>query len=374
MNEMNKTVDMAMEAEILHGVTEKWTVKQATLMAKRKQLTFENPRQRSYVWERFRKAGLIDSILRGYPIPAFYTRKVDGVYDFLDGKQRMSAISGFVNNEYALTVLPPFAYISDETGERAVTDITGKYFSELPVELQDMVKDYVLDVHYYDGINERQIATMFQKLNSGKPLSTKDKNIANAIDLAHLMELGEHPMFSTFYNDNFIAGKKHLAIIMKVWVMLNSDLHNISYDSKTFNDIMANTIVTAEQGARLNKVFDMLNEVYGFIGNYYDDKDAKRIRKRLTGELHLVAFSEFVAKAIDEGISDEALTKFFCYFYGGEEKSISPAYNETCTNATARNTRVLTRHVELLNAWNDFFHVDTPATNVDDGNEQITIE
>lgn len=373
MNEL-KIMSIAEEDEALHGVTEKWTVKQAMLMNKRNTLIFDNPRQRSYVWERFRKADLIDSILRGYPIPSFYTRRIDGVYDFLDGKQRMSAICGFLNDEYALTVMKPYAYTDDETGERKVIDITGKQFSELPIELQDIIKSYVLDVYYYDGITERQITTMFKKLNNGKPLSVKDKNIANAIDLPHLMKLGENAMFRAFYKENFIAAKKHISIIMKVWCMLNQDMMKISFESRIFNDVMANTVVSKEQGEELMKTFDMLYEVYNFIGSIIEGEKATRnMRKKLIGELHLVSFAWFVRKAVQENIEDEQLARFFCQFYGGEGKSVSDTYNSACTNSTAKNRNIRIRHTELLKAWNQFFGIDDSDIAYDDGDNQIVM-
>lgn len=364
MNEMmNGTVMTLSEEDArLHEITEKWTIKQAALMNKRGTLTFENPRQRSYVWERFRKADLIDTILRAYPIPAFYTKKENGVYDFLDGKQRMSAICGFINDEYALTVMRPFGYVDDESGEDKVVDITGKKFSELPEELKDIIRSYTLDVRYYEGITDRQVTTMFKKLNNGKPLSAKDKNIANAIDLKHLMEIGENPLFSILYKENFLNAKKHLSIIMKIWAMLYMELDKVSFESRVFNPIMANTIISEEQGEEMQKVFNALYDAYGQIDRFAGD-DAAKIKKKIRGELHIVSIAWFIRYAMNHGIEDEEIAKFICHFYGGDNKSISEVYNDASSSSTAKNINIRRRHNELMKEVCNFFSIEEADVN-----------
>ena len=55
-----------------------------------------------------RKARLIDSILRGYPIPLILFAEFVGddgrtYYEVLDGMQRLNAIVGFIENEYPVS-------------------------------------------------------------------------------------------------------------------------------------------------------------------------------------------------------------------------------------------------------------------------------
>ena len=74
-------------------------------------IDFDHIIQRSYVWEPSRKTGLIESMIIGYPIPAVYAKRIsDGsgkkgsnIYSIMDGKQRLSTIKQFLNDEFALT-------------------------------------------------------------------------------------------------------------------------------------------------------------------------------------------------------------------------------------------------------------------------------
>lgn len=59
--------------------------------------------QREYVWEERQKTRLIESVLLGIPLPAFYfNQEVDGSYQIVDGVQRLSTIAAFMENEHIL--------------------------------------------------------------------------------------------------------------------------------------------------------------------------------------------------------------------------------------------------------------------------------
>ena len=59
--------------------------------------------QRDYVWNNQQKIRLIESILLGIPLPAFYfNQESDGSFQIVDGVQRLSTISSFMNNGYTL--------------------------------------------------------------------------------------------------------------------------------------------------------------------------------------------------------------------------------------------------------------------------------
>lgn len=49
---------------------------------------------------------LIESILMGIPLPLIYVKEDEkGVYLIVDGKQRLSTLFSFINNEFALDKL-----------------------------------------------------------------------------------------------------------------------------------------------------------------------------------------------------------------------------------------------------------------------------
>ena len=71
---------------------------------KNDQIDLHPPYQRNFVWTLKDQKQLIDSIMRGYPLPNFiiYLRK-DGSYEMVDGQQRATTISKYVKNEFPNT-------------------------------------------------------------------------------------------------------------------------------------------------------------------------------------------------------------------------------------------------------------------------------
>ena len=63
--------------------------------------------QRGLVWSAAQQALLIDSILRGFDVPKIFLRKLpDGnprLFSVIDGKQRLTAIWRFLNDESTVT-------------------------------------------------------------------------------------------------------------------------------------------------------------------------------------------------------------------------------------------------------------------------------
>ncbi len=342
---------------MLNKMSITWNCKQVVNMMKKGKCSFDNIIQRSYVWEKARKSDLIHSMIEGYPVPPFYTRRIAGVYDFLDGKQRMDAISGFINDEYELTNLPMVSYEPMDANESIELDISSMKFSELPEELQDVILGYSLTIYYYEDITTEQIATMFRKLNNGKPLSTKERNIASCTDIEKVTEIGEHNLFKTIITAKGLTNRKQIPLVMKIWCMLNQE--EVSFESKNFNKVMEETIISKEQNEEIRKVLDALEEVYILIGEKKEKAEARMLRRKFASETHLISFVPFVKKALEEEMAIEVLTDFFCHFYGNaNDASISDEYNATAKGGSAKAVNISRRNDELQAAWDEFFKED----------------
>ena len=91
----------------------------------RGQLVLAPEFQRKVVWERKRQSELVESILMGIPIPLIYLfEDENGVRQIIDGKQRISALKLYVNDEFPLT------------GLTMLPELCGMKFSEIAPILQ----------------------------------------------------------------------------------------------------------------------------------------------------------------------------------------------------------------------------------------------
>lgn len=83
-----------------YSVTQK-TIAELLEWIKNDQIDLHPPYQRNFVWTLKDQKQLIDSIMRGYPLPNFIiSLRKDGTYEMVDGQQRATTISKFVKNDF----------------------------------------------------------------------------------------------------------------------------------------------------------------------------------------------------------------------------------------------------------------------------------
>lgn len=147
-----------------------------------KKFNYEPPYQRRSVWSDEKQSYLIDSILRNFPIPPiFLHRKIDSdtgttTFDVIDGKQRLTAIARFINNE--IPAANEYGRVEDENF------LDGSFFKDLSTdkrlaEFKTSFWKYDLPVEYVDPSDEGLIEEVFDRLNrNGEPL--KGQELRNA--------------------------------------------------------------------------------------------------------------------------------------------------------------------------------------------------
>ena len=341
----------------IEGSSITWTCKQIVKMMDKETISFKNVVQRSFVWERHRMSELIWSIIMGYPIPPIYAERGESVndkvkiYDVMDGQQRNTTIYKYLKDEFALTELKPIPYL-DENGDEQSIDISGKKFSELEEELQDIIKDATITVKYYDNLEQYQKAEMFRRLNNGKPLSTKSRTLASAKNIGSLLNVGSHRLFEEMLTEKSRANKNQAVIVVKVWTMLNRDVENISFASKDFNPMIEEVEITTEEKEEIANVFDFIVSIHDEL---VENKE-KDVAKKLYTETHLVSLIPYIKESMDNGISEAMFGEFLINFFKTENDSdVYTRYMEACSGGVARNTSVVARHNALGESYKEFF-------------------
>jgi hypothetical protein len=120
----------------------------------------DQPYQRGVVWGAKRRLNLIKSILMGIPIPAIvindrfhagfshpgYSQDRNWMYAVVDGKQRVTTVQGFVNNEFWI----PYEWVEDDARGQV-------YYGDLPLPFQRGFRNTPMPVA------EGQFATLDQE-------------------------------------------------------------------------------------------------------------------------------------------------------------------------------------------------------------------
>lgn len=341
----------------IEGSSITWTCKQIIKMMDKETISFKNVVQRSFVWEKHRMSELIWSIIMGYPIPPIYAERGGNendkvkIYDVMDGQQRNTSIYKYIKDEFALTQLKPIPYL-DENGNECTVDISGKKFSELDEELQDIIKDATITVKYYDNLDQTQKAEMFRRLNNGKPLSTKSRTLASAKNIEELLDIGSHKLFEEMLTEKSRANKNQAVIVTKVLTILHKDIEDVSFASKDFNPQIENMDVSDDDKLELNKVFDYVINVHEEL---VENKE-KDVAKKIYTETHLVSLIPFVKQSIDNNINEAMFAEYLINFFKTENDSdVYTRYMEATSSGVARNASIVARHEALSESYKEFF-------------------
>lgn len=123
--------------------------------------------QRLYRWNSTQKSRLIESIFLGIPLPSiFVSQRDDGVWDVVDGLQRIATILSFMgklkDDKY-----PENNFLStDKT--RYLPSLEGKTWQSLAPELQRIFKREKIDIKIIKRESEPNAKfELFQRLNTG---------------------------------------------------------------------------------------------------------------------------------------------------------------------------------------------------------------
>lgn len=123
--------------------------------------------QRDYIWKERQRTRLIESVLLGIPLPAFYfNQDLDGTYQVVDGVQRLSTVAMFMKDEHVLA----------EQDLEYLVNLDGLVYSALsPAELRRFRSTQIV-VHVIEPQTPDEVKyDIFSRVNTlGSPLSAQE--------------------------------------------------------------------------------------------------------------------------------------------------------------------------------------------------------
>ncbi len=123
--------------------------------------------QREYVWKARQRTRLIESILLGIPLPAFYfNQTANGAYQVVDGVQRLSTITLFMRDQHTLSNID-LEYLSD---------LDGMIFTGLDPAALRRFRSTQIVVHVIEPQTPDEVKyDIFSRVNTlGSPLSAQE--------------------------------------------------------------------------------------------------------------------------------------------------------------------------------------------------------
>ena len=307
--------------------------------------------QRKLVWTNEEKELLIDSILRGYPIPLILlaqrpTLHGYGTYEILDGVQRLTSIFDFIENRvtykeeyFDVQEFTTAKYLADAGAFEVKSKAENNFIN---IELCAKFLDYQLAITVYPAMAENEIIDVFGRINSqGRQLSNQERRQAGVINefsslvrkisieirgdvSKEILKLYEMPSISMDdYRDNMHYSIKIEDIFWcKTGILGKNELRD-SEDEEMIADIIA-SIVMNEPFPRSRVAFD---EVYNENSEKYI-KIKAGIIKYGSDELYKnIVYTFSILKEIIESI-DKKTNGFRIRVSGQYRNSVKSSFYE----------------------------------------------
>ena len=166
-----------------------YMVKTLLNMFKRKQLNKNHPWQRKAdQWTDEAKSGLVATVIKGEDIDSIkiceqILSSTEFILWLIDGLQRLTVLESYRNNAFKIgkSLEMPYVYYQkeNEDGEMETIkyDLRGRYFEDLPEELQDAFDSYAIDVVKHLDCSDEEVAYHIGRYNRQTSMNTNQKNI-----------------------------------------------------------------------------------------------------------------------------------------------------------------------------------------------------
>ena len=140
---------------------------------KSNQLVLSPKFQRRSVWRPGAKSYLLDTIIKGYPIPIIFLREqktdlatLEHKREVVDGQQRIRTVLAFMDAASLGRQYDP-QKDSFEIKRAHNKDLAGKAFHELPAEVRQKILDYDFSVQILpSSIDDREVIQIFARMNA----------------------------------------------------------------------------------------------------------------------------------------------------------------------------------------------------------------
>jgi hypothetical protein len=281
--------------------------------------------QRIFRWKILQKSKLIESLLLGIPVPSiFVSQREDGVWDVVDGLQRLSTIFEFMGilRDDDNNFLPKSRLV----GTDLLPSLEGKEWEnedpniDFGNSLRIEIKRVKLDVKIVKKQSDKNIKfELFQRLNTlGTRLS--DQEVRNCLliminkDFYYwIKNLAEYPsfLFSTSLAERLIDEQYHLEIALRFFIYKNIDLDEIKgvYD---LADFVTKKMITYADSSDFDKEKEasIFKSTFDFVSEYLEDDGFKKYnigKDKFQGMFLLSAFEAIaigIGKNIESGTLD----------------------------------------------------------------------
>lgn len=305
------------------------------------------------IWDIKKQSLLIHSILVGYYVPAIVAIKDEGKLNVVDGKQRLSSVFLYTENDFVLDKTTPTV--------NGVT-IAGKTFSQLPEELQNILNNYKFDVSIGDNLSDTEIEDLFFRLNNGVPLNTIEITralLGNKI-ISFLKDITDHPFFQHKINMSASAKKRYTdqELVLQILRLIYHPGEGLSSkEMKPFVEELKSEDLKAKLKSSMDNALYYLNEAF--------PKKKKFLKK-----LHVPMLFNLTLYIIHNNLISKIPAIRFGDWAVGFFENPPEDYKQAGQSGSARKENVQTRLRSMKEHFSNYFAEELNEGKIIENNEE----
>lgn len=274
---------------------------------------FKPSYQRESVWSEEKQSFLIDSIMRNFPIPPIFLRqRIDDEtgktsYEIIDGKQRLTSIIKFINNEIPLSSEEEPA---DDEYERIIAGLFFNEFDEEEAckEFKKQFWRYHIPIEYIDTDSDELIKHIFDRLNrNGEPLTGQELRNAR-------------------FNENYFHKQVISISLREEWKNL---LSNVDVNRMENCEFISELLFESGESQPLHATQEVIDEYY----EKYSNKDNSEIDTIIKNFESII---EYILSLNIENYCKKGVSHFYgiwCFAHYCIQKDLSqPEVNDNLIN------------------------------------------
>ncbi|MGH7706911.1 MAG: DUF262 domain-containing protein [Candidatus Dormibacteria bacterium] len=300
------------QAQMRQIVTQKLDLPVSALLAMLKDQIRLNPEfQRRDRWNEARQSRWIESLVMNVPIPPVFLGEDEyGQYVVLDGRQRLTAISKFLNNEFMLHDLQVWDDLNGLTFQAMVKRDLDKYLTRRFIPAVVILKESSSVVKY----------DVFDRLNTGG-IEANDMEIRNAVlrgkftDLLQI--LSRTPAFCDLWNipTDPVDAENHplyqqmrdLELVLRFFALSEHESMTVSFKDylSDFMEARNKTYIERPDQEQLDRdrflrAVKTCWRIFGQEAFYKPYKDGKHQRSFPLADALMVAFADYEPETITD--------------------------------------------------------------------------
>lgn len=345
---------------------------------KNKEIRDDHALQRlSSQWSNSIRDNLIARCMNDDPIPAVIIAEQGMILWLLDGKQRITTIVSFRRNLFKIGKnidRPIITYNHvDNSGEEPVyeecsCDIRGKYYRDLPIELQERFDNYEVTATVFLGCSDEDIEYHIRCYNSCKPMTAAQKGITYLGDeFARVAKrLCNHDFFKNSVGKYGEADRKNgtLERVITESIMAINFLPNWKKKNEDMCAYLKEHVTSS--------AFDVFENYLDRLTDIIGKESKEELFNARDSFLFFALFDKFAKSNLDDEKFGEFIDKFKETL---RYEDVNGASWETLSTKGTKDKKIVAAKVDLLEIlMNEYLHIETRHGDVLTTNDRNMIE